>query len=236
MLRTLATAPLLVLAACIVAPAEPGDAPANALSDAEERAGFELLFDGESTGAWRGFARADFPDEGWEVVNGSLTRVGPGGDLVTREVYDDFELRLAWRIAPGGNSGVMWHVDEAADAGAPYRTGPEMQILDDAAHPGVPPEHSAGACYDLYAPSEPAARPAGAWNDVRLVVHEGRVEQWLNGVRVCAFDMRSEDWERRVAESKFGAMPAFAESGEGRVALQDHGDRVAFRALRIRRL
>lgn len=196
--------------------------------------GWRPLFDGRTTAGWRGFKRERAPD-GWQVVDGALTRVGPGGDLITTEQFGSFELVLEWNVAEGGNSGIMYHVTEAA--AATYITGPEMQVLDDARHAdGRSPLTSAGACFALYPAAPGAVKPAGEWNAVRLVVAGPRVEHWLNGVLVTAYELWSEDWNARVRGSKFADWPGFGAATRGHIALQDHGDRVAYRNIRIRPL
>lgn len=236
MLRSLTALSLCLLAACAntTTNSDTAEIP-NTLTRAEANDGFKLLFDGRSTEHWRGFKKDGFP-EGWIVDGDALTRTESGGDLITREEFGSFELRLEWKISPGGNSGIMWHVIESDDVQATYQSGPEMQVLDDTGYPGVEPEHSAGACYALYPPSAAAAKPVGEWNQVRLRVHGGRVEQWLNGVLVCAYELWSDDWDARVQASKFSSMPHFARARSGHVALQDHGDPVWYRNLRIKRL
>lgn len=195
--------------------------------------GWRPLFDGQTTAGWRAFKGEGAP-AGWQVEDGALTLVsGGGGDLITEDQYGSFELELEWRVAEGGNSGIMYHVTEAA--AATYMTGPEMQVLDDARHAdGASPLTSAGACFALY-PAEPrAAKPAGEWNAVRLVVNGARVEHWLNGAKVAAYELWSPDWNARVQASKFAAWPGFGAAQRGHIALQDHGDRVAYRNIRIR--
>lgn len=190
------------------------------------------LFDGRTTAGWRGYQRADVP-AGWQVVDGALTRVAEAGDLVTVEQFADFELELEWKIAPGGNSGVMFRVTE--DHEYPWETGPEFQILDDAAHrDGLDPRTSAGANYAMHAPSVDATRPAGEWNSARLVVRGAAVEHWLNGRKVVAYELWSPDWEARVQACKWKDRPDYGRRRSGHVALQDHGDAVAYRNLRIR--
>ena len=195
-------------------------------------AGWRPLFSGGSTAAWRGYRRPDVPP-GWQVVDGALTRVEPAGDLVTVEQFGDFELAFEWRIAPGGNSGVMFHVSE--DHEAPWETGPEYQILDDEAHrDGLDPRTSAGANYALHAPEADETRPAGEWNEARLVVRGPHVEHWLNGAKLLEYELWSDDWSQRVAASKFGAMPDYGTRPRGHIVLQDHGARVAYRNIRVR--
>ena len=195
---------------------------------------WRTLFDGTSTAQWRGY-RADTMPSGWRIVDGALTRVAEGGDIVTRDVFRNFELTLEWNIAPGGNSGIMYRVRE--DSEHTYQSGPEMQVLDDARHPdGKSRLTSAGALYGLYPSSPGVVKPAGEWNAVRIVVNGNHVEHWLNGVKVVEAELNSPDWKSRVAKSKFAAWPGFGAAPEGHIALQDHGDRVQYRNIRIRTL
>jgi hypothetical protein len=192
------------------------------------------LFDGRTTAGWRGYKRADMP-RGWQVVDGALTRVDQAGDIVTADEFGDFELALEWKVAPGGNSGIMYRVTE--DAEAPYETGPEMQVLDDARHrDGQSPLTSAGALYGLYPAPRGVVKPAGEWNAARIVVRGNHVEHWLNGVKTVDAEIGSDDWNRRVADSKFSQWPGFAKASRGHIALQDHGDWVAYRNIRLREL
>jgi hypothetical protein len=196
--------------------------------------GWRSLFDGRTTAGWRGYKRADMP-RGWQVVDGALTRVERAGDIVTADEFGDFELALEWKISPGGNSGIMYRVTEDADA--TYETGPEMQVLDDARHPdGQSPLTSAGALYGLYPAPRGVVRPAGEWNAARIVVRGNHVEHWLNGVKTVDAEIGSDDWNRRVADSKFSQWPGFAKASRGHIALQDHGDWVAYRNIRVREL
>jgi hypothetical protein len=200
----------------------------------EHSAGWRLLFDGESTAGWRGFKRASLP-AGWQVKNSALTRVAEAGDIVTDEVFRDFELTLEWKVAAGGNSGIMYRVSEAPELKYVWESGPEMQVLDDARHPdGAKPETSAGACYGLYPAPRGIVRPAGEWNQVRIVVQGKRVEHWLNGTRIVEYELGSPDWEDRVRKSKFASMPRYGREPAGHIALQDHGDWVAYRNIKIR--
>ena len=211
-------------------PIEDASGP-NTLTAAERAAGWRLLFDGRTTAGWRGFRQGTLP-AGWEVVDGALTRTSGGGDIITVDQFGDFELRLEWRIATAGNSGIMYRVSEAGEA--TYFTGPEMQVLDNGGHPdGRSPLSSAGACYGMYAPSSDATRPVGSWNEVRIVAIGPRIEHWLNDVRIVEYDIGSSDWLMRLQSSPFRDLPAYARAPRGHVALQDHGDRVAFRSVRI---
>jgi hypothetical protein len=195
---------------------------------------WRTLFDGRSLDAWRGFRNSRVP-AGWQVVDGALTRVGEGGDLITRDEFGDFELTLDWKVPEGGNSGIMYRVTE--DAAATYETGPEMQVLDDARHKdGQSRLTSAGSAYGLYAAPAGVVKPAGEWNAVRIVVRGNHVEHWLNGSKVVEYELGSPDWEAKVKASKFKQWPGYGRAASGHIALQDHGDRVAYRDIKIRAL
>ncbi len=212
-------------------PAPPAK-PQNVLTDAERKAGWKLLFDGKSVTEFTNF-KSSGPVRGWEAIDGALVRTGDGGDLVTKAQYADFELALQWRIPEGGNSGVFFHV---ADTGSyVWESGPEMQILDNDKHPdGRNPLTSAGSNYALNAPDRDLTRPVGMWNDARLLVIGSRVEHWLNGELVVAYDLWTDEWKAAVAASKFAKMPNYGKPKTGRIALQDHGDRVEFRNVKLR--
>jgi hypothetical protein len=219
----------LVTGMALTASAQP--AP-NTLTAEERAAGWRLLFDGTTTAGWRGFRQQAMPD-GWQVVDGALTRVGKGGDIVTTEEFGDFDLSFEWQIGPGGNSGVFFGVSEQSTA--VWHAAPEYQILDNAGHKdGATPATSTGANYALHAPARDVARPAGQWNQSRITVQGPRVTHWLNGEKIVEYEIGSPDWTARVAASKFKAHPAYGTVRPGRIALQDHGDRVAFRSIRIR--
>ncbi|MEX1023866.1 MAG: DUF1080 domain-containing protein [Planctomycetota bacterium] len=196
---------------------------------------WRALFDGtDPSQHWRGFRKDEFP-AGWVAEDGCLVMRGGGGDIVSREEFDDFELSLEWRVTEAGNSGVFFRVDEEHDY--VWQTGPEMQVLDDERHvDGKEPKTSAGSNYALHAPSVAAVRPAGEWNVARLVVEGDRVEHWLNGERIVDYRLWSDEWEALVQASKFAGMPDYGRNLRGHIALQDHGDLVWFRNLKVRRL
>ena len=195
------------------------------------------LFDGETFEHWRGYKQDTMP-EGWVVDDGAMfaSIPGQGMDIVSREPYTDFELELEWKVKEGGNSGIMWHVDEAA-GDYPWMTGPEYQILDDAAHNGGEiDKNSAGSNYDVQAPSRAMTKPAGEWNAARVVVNGSSVEHWLNGAKVVSYEKGSADHKERVAASKWAKMTSYGSTSTGHIAFQgDHGE-VWFRNLRIRSL
>ncbi|MFT7663444.1 MAG: cytochrome c, partial [Planctomycetota bacterium] len=206
----------------------------NELTEAERSEGWELLFDGEQLDSWTSF-KSDTLSEGWQAQNGELVRAGSAGDIVTRESYRDFELALDWRITHKGNSGIFFHVTD--DLNYVWESGPEMQILDNDGHgDGINEMTSTGANYALHAPASDVTRPLGQFNEARLRVKDGKVTHWLNGVKLLEYELGSEDWKARLAVSKFASMPGYGIAGEGRIALQDHGDPVFFRNLKIRRL
>jgi len=209
----------------------------NELTRSERQEKFRPLFDGKTATGWRGFKKDAFPAQGWEIVDGALhaKEHGGGGDLVTVDEFGDFDLRFEWKVAPGSNSGVMYRTGEQADA--PYMTAPEYQVLDDDKHPdGKDPRTAAAALYGLYPCSNKALHAVGQWNSGRIVVRGNHVEHWLNGVKVVTAELHSDDWNKRVAASKFAAWPTFATKSKGRIDLQDHGDEVWYRSLRIRDL
>ena len=214
--------------------ARPDESAHNTLTAREREEGWMLLFDGASLDGWRGYDRSTLPG-GWAAEEGTLTRVGPGGDIVYDRVFRDFELTFDWRVPPGGNSGVFYRAAEGEEW--IYHSAPEYQVLDDAGHPdGQSPLTSAGSDYGLYPAPRGVVRPAGEWNRGRIVVEGDRVEHWLNGTRVVEYVLGSPEWERRVAESKFAQWPAYGRAEEGYVGLQDHGDRVWYRNLAIREI
>lgn len=204
--------------------------------EASAETGWRPLFNGKDLSGWRGY-KTEVPPGRWRVQNGALVlgTEGTPGDLVTIEQFGDFDLEFEWKIAPGGNSGVFYFVQEDSAARHVWSTGAEMQVLDDEKHAdGKLPSHRAGALYDLIAPSKAAARPPGSWNSARITVRNGRIEHWLNGTMVVSTQWGDQQWNDLVAGSKFKAMPGFAKLTRGHLALQDHGDQVAFRNIRVR--
>lgn len=208
--------------------------PLNRLSPEEEKAGFQSLFNGRTIEHWTAFKQDAPPAKGWVVRDAAIVHEtrGGGGDLVTREAYGDFDFRFSFRVAKGANSGVMWHVtDEGRET---YFSGPEYQVLDDQNRkPG--PKHAVGSLYDLVPAKNKRTLPAGSWNEGRIVVHKGHLQHYLNGSKVVDCTCRGPEWDQMIANSKFRNWP-FGKASTGRMALQDHGDEVAFRNLRIKKL
>lgn len=192
------------------------------------------LFDGATTAGWRNVGKATL-DPRWQARDGALvlTEAG-GGDIASEARFGDFELEFEWRLAAGGNSGVFYR---APDVDPAWRHAPEYQLLDDAAaEDRFVASHRAGAVYDLVAPDGARLRPRDAFNHARIVACGARVEHWLNGVRVAAYDLDSADWRSRVAASKFATEAGFATRRQGHIAFQDHGSPLQLRGLRIREL
>lgn len=199
---------------------------------AQQASDWVSLFDGKTIAHWRGFKMATVPD-GWRVVDGTITRTGDGADLVSREQYTNFEFEFEWKVPPGGNSGIMFRVTEALER--TYHSGPEYQILDNARHAdGKNPLTSAGANYALHAPTRDASRPVGEWNQGRLIVNGNNVQHWLNGEKVVEYTLGTPQWTALVKASKFNEWPQYGREPRGHLVIQDHGDRVQFRNLRIR--
>jgi hypothetical protein len=212
----------------------------NTLSRKEKDEGWKLLFDGKTTQGWRNY-NSDGIGAAWKVADGTLyldTSAGAkGGDLITDGQYENFELTLEWKISNCGNSGVMFNVMEDKKYHSVWLTGPEMQILDNSCHPDAKiHKHRAGDLYDLIACSTETVNPAGEWNTARLVSRNGSYEFWLNGTRVVQFTMHTPEWKAMVRESKFRDMPDFGTSTKGHLSLQDHGDKVWFKNIKIKLL
>ncbi len=160
---------------------------------------------------------------------------GSGGDLITVDRFSSFELELEWMVEEGGNSGIFFRVTE--DHAYPWESGPEMQVLDNARHvDGQSPLTSAGSNYALHGPPEDVSHPPGEWNAVRILVDGDHVEHWLNGVKVVQYTLGSPAWEALVRASKFNEMPDYGRAPTGHIGLQDHGDPVRFRNIRIREI
>ena len=209
----------------------------NQLKSEEQSQGWKILFDGASAAKFRGFKKEKFPQKGWIVRDGMLCHLSGegGGDIITTDQFDNFEFSCEWKVASGGNSGIMYRCTEDQDY--PWRTGPEMQILDDVNHADGKNERTrAGTLYGLLTCAFDVARPAGEWNESRIVANGSRIEHWLNGFKVVEYDLASAEHKARIAESKFASMPDFGKRAKGHIALQDHGDEVCFRSMKIRNL
>jgi hypothetical protein len=203
----------------------------NQLTPEEKQAGWTLLFDGKSTEGWRNYQKESV-SPGWKIVEGALGRVDKGaGDIITNEKYDSFELSLEYNISPEGNSGVMFHVTE--EGKAPWHTGPEIQIQDN--KEGHDPQKS-GWLYQLYKAETDATKPAGQWNQLRILITPEKCAHYMNGVKYFEYVKGSKDWDERVAKSKFAKFPGFGKATSGHVCLQDHGNLVSYRNIKLRKI
>ena len=235
---------LAVISGCAASGSEAeaeASAEANATAGAGVGAGagtsWTVLFDGTSLDAWRGYRRDDVPSA-WRIEDGALAFVpgaSDGGDIVTRDQFGDFELELEWRVAPGANSGIFYRALETQSY--IFETAAEMQVLDNDGHAdGGSPLTSAGSNFGLYAAEPDVTKPIGEWNVARIVARGSHVEHWLNGTKLLEYEQGSDDWKARVANSKFAAWPEYGKSVTGHIGLQDHGDTVWYRNIRIRPL
>lgn len=221
----------------LIATAAWAQSGAAKVSPAEKVAGWKLLFDGQLTGAWRGYKSDKFPAKGWIVEGDALKCTGEGGgDIITREQYGDFELELEFKVGEKGNSGIIYRVAETLDAS--WQTGPEFQLLDDAGHGFAATDpHSCGALYDLAGPAAgKILKPVGEYNQARVRVKDGVVQHFLNGVKVVDCRIDQPEWSERIKKSKFGEFKGFGVQPKGHIALQDHGGALWFRNIRIRDL
>ena len=207
----------------------------NTLSPEEQKAGWTLLFDGSSSAGWMGLGKNVFPEKGWSVQDGTLRheKGGGGGDIVSAKSYLNFELKWDWQIGAAANSGLKYNLANPTKA-----VGFEYQLLDDQKHPdGAKPSHQTAALYDLI-PAAPGrvVMPVGEWNQSRLLVDGNHVEQWLNGVKTVEFEIGSPELLEKVASSKYAKAKDFAIKAASPILLQDHGDQVVFRNLKLREL
>ncbi|MCB0806590.1 MAG: DUF1080 domain-containing protein [Bacteroidales bacterium] len=211
----------------------------NQLTDLEFNNGWELLFDGETLKGWRGFKEEGAP-KGWTVENGNLIALGKGGDtggdIISEQQFEDFELYLEWAIEKGGNSGIMFHVLEG-DYPTTYATGPEYQLIDDTGFPEKLEEwQKTGANYAMHNSGKKNLKPVGEFNSSRLVVNDGHVSHFLNGEKVVEYDLWTEAWKALVKEGKWAEYPGYGLARKGHISLQDHGSVAKFRNIKIRDL
>jgi hypothetical protein len=234
-----AAAPLAVaIGLCGISAVPVHAQPSAVLSPVDQAAGWKLLFDGQSTAAWRAYRGQVFPTKGWSVADGCLKLAadGGGGDIVTVDQFGDVEFMVEWRATAKANSGIIYRATEEFDA--PWQTGPEYQILDDAgAGEAADSKHSAGAMFDLCAPAAgKVLKPAGEWNLARVRIHNGVVQHFLNGTKVVDCPIVGDAWKQCIAGSKFREYAGFGVQPRGHIALQDHGNEVWFRNMRVRDL
>jgi hypothetical protein len=224
------TLALAISAGCsrTLQPGVPDTSPRNTTD-----AGWRSLFDGASMAAWRGYQSRELPP-GWRVADGTFLKDSTAGDIISRDQFGDFELELEWRIARGGNSGLFYRATEEYER--VYWSAPEYQLLDDPnARDGRDRLTSAGSAYGLYPAPAGVVKPAGEWNQTRIVVRGAHVEHWLNGQKLLEYELWSPDWEAKVKTTKFASWPNYGRARSGHIGIQgDHGGSLAFRAVRIR--
>ena len=226
----------------------------NRLTDAERAAGWRLLFDGKTLKGWRGIGSDSVPAGHWTVENGTIRKIPSGdvpvqadgqplegGDLLSADTFRDFELSWEWKVAPGANSGIKYNVDEELSRTIPPERaalGFEYQVLDDDRHVDAEiPSHRAGSLYDLIAPSgKKRLSPVGEWNRSSVILRGNHGEHWLNGEKIVEFDLGTARMDSTLAASKYHEIEGFATRRSGHIVLQDHGDEVWFRNIRIREL
>lgn len=215
----------------------------NTLSPKEKKAGWKLLFDGTDTQGWHAYQKAG-QTPAWKVVDGALVADqdakksgAAGGDLVTDAEYENYELTIEWKISEGGNSGIIFGVNEDPKYNETYLTGPEMQVLDDAKNPdGKNLKHNSGDLYDLIKSPKNYAKPVGEWNQAKIVKKNNHLTLWLNGQKTAETTIGTPEWDALVASSKFKNWEGFGKFSKGHIALQDHGFVVSYRNIKIREL
>ncbi|HEY5691544.1 MAG TPA: DUF1080 domain-containing protein [Cyclobacteriaceae bacterium] len=217
----------------------------NTLTEQEKEAGWKLLFDGQTTNGWKGFNK-DEPGPAWHIEDGALSldasnvvdgKTIGGGDIITKDEYENYELSVEWKIEPCGNSGIIFNVVEDEKYTNTYLTGPEMQVLDNECHPDAKIiKHRAGDLYDMISVSEETVKPAGEWNQARLISDHEKYTFYLNGVQTVMFEMHTPEWDSMVAGSKFKEWADFGKASKGHIALQDHQNEVWYRNIKIREI
>lgn len=219
----------------------------NSLNKIEKEAGWQLLFDGKSTDQWRGYNQPTFPRKGWEIddegnlqVSASGTdQAGFGGDIVTKEQFENFELKIDFMVTDTGNSGIFYRVVEEEKA-AIWFNAPEFQILDNQTYVDLEKmdmhTHLTGDNYDLHPSKGDYSRPVGSWNTAHIIVNNNEVEHWLNGQQTVKYTLETPEWEQLVKASKFANYPQYGRTKNGYIGLQDHGHLVKFRNMKIKRL
>lgn len=219
----------------------------NHLTVDDKKHGWELLWDGKTTKGWKGAKLAEFPENGWEIKNGELTVLpsggaesAAGGDIVTKELYGNFEFKVDFKLTAGANSGIKYYVDTEINKGKGSSIGLEFQILDDALHPDAKLGNHDGSrtvssLYDLIqADTNKYMNAIGEWNSAHIISKNNHVEHWLNGMKVLEYERGSKDFLKLVSESKYKKWPNFGLLEKGQILLQDHGDRVSFKNIKIK--
>ena len=217
----------------------------NTLSESEKQNGWKLLFNGKTSEGWRGAKLDHFPEKGWQIKDGVLKVLASGGgesanggDIITVDTYSDFELKVDFKITAGANSGIKYFVDPELNKGPGSAIGCEFQILDDERHPdaklGVNGNRTLGSLYDLIPAENKKFNGVGEWNTAEIIVKGKHVEHWLNGKKLLEYERGNQMWRALVAYSKYKDWPNFGEAGTGYILLQDHGNEVSFKNIKIK--
>lgn len=213
----------------------------NTLSSKEKREGWELLFDGKTTNGWHTYGATGV--KGWAVEQGELIALGQTGhegsahDIVTDREFESFELVLDWKISKTGNSGIFFNVVESPKFKAVYETGPEYQLIDDIGFPAkLENWQMTAANYAMHPPAVMAANPVGEWNHTRILVNKGKVEHWLNGKKIVAYELWTPEWDEMTRTGKWKDFPNYGRARKGKIALQDHGSQIWFKNIKIKTL
>jgi len=236
--RFILAALLFAFYSCNSNSAKQQESKINTLTEKEKNEGWELLFDGQSADKWKMFNGGEV--SGWKIVDGELHNSGVGsdhgGDIITKNEYENFELSLEWKIAPESNSGVLYHVEEGKTR-AIYESGPEYQLLDDNGWPTELEDHQySGANYAMHVPLGAEVNPIDEWNTTRIVVNNPHVEHWLNGKKVVEYELWSDEWKELKENGKWADFPYYGASKKGHIGLQDHGGLTMFRNIKIREM
>ncbi len=233
---------MLAFVSCKKEPKQSVEKEIKIEKEIKKEAEWASLFDGKTLDGWHVYNGGDINSH-WAVEDGAMVFDGSGDEIeyniVTDKEYTDFKLSIEWKISEGGNSGIMWGVNEDAKYGHPYDSGPEIQVLDDEKHgDGKYPNHKAGSLYDMITPPDNVAKPVGEWNVCEILINhktnEGKV--WLNGTLTAEFPVQGEKWDSMVENSKFKGWEAFGKYSTGKICLQDHGNIVSFRNIKIQEL
>jgi hypothetical protein len=211
----------------------------NNMAD-NNQGGWKMLFDGKTTTGWHTYGKSTVNDR-WKIADGALyidSTVNEGGDIVTNDEYENYDLKLEWKISKNGNSGIIFNVHEdAAKYEETYKTGPEVQVLDNEGHPdGKILKHRAGDLYDLIKSSSEPVKAPGEWNAVEIISNKGKLQIFVNNINVVSTNMWDDNWKQLIAGSKFKNMPDFGTFKKGKIALQDHGNAVWYRNIKIKQL
>jgi len=208
----------------------------NTLSEKEKKEGWRLLFNGKNLDGWRTFQGKEI--SGWKVIDGVLNNSGVGsdhgGDIITREKFQNFELSLEWKIAPQSNSGIFYHVNEKIGT-AIYESGPEYQLIDDKGWPDkLRDDQYSGANYGMHAPKNAVVKDVNDWNQARIIVDGAHVQHYLNGVKVVDYQLWDNDWKLLKEKGKWKDYPYYGMARKGQIGLQDHGGLAQFRNMKIK--